>query len=128
METGRISLAEAVLGTKTDAIFVADTDGIVHFWNPGAERIFGYSRDDALRQSLDIILPERLRERHWAGYREVMASGASRYASGDVLAVPAMRKDGSHVSLKFTITPFREGRMSSMAALPRGVTPLRGTA
>jgi PAS domain S-box-containing protein len=124
METDRTSLAEAVLGTEADAIIVADTDGTIRFWNPGAERIFGYSRNDALGQSLDIIIPERLRERHWAGYRQVMASGASRYARGDVLAVPAVRKDGSHVSLEFTITPLRDahGRMSGMAAILRDVT------
>jgi len=124
METGTISLAEAVLGTEADAIIVADNDGIVRFWNPGAERIFGYSRNDALGQSLDIISPERLRERHWAGYREVMASGVSRYARGDVLAVPAVRDDGSRVSLEFTINPLRDadGRMSGMAAILRDVT------
>lgn len=124
METGKISLAEAVLGTEADAIIVADAGGIIRFWNPGAERIFGYSTNDALGQSLDIIIPEQLRERHWAGYREVMASGVSRYARGDVLAVPAVRKDGSRVSLEFTITPLRDshGRMSGMAAILRDIT------
>jgi PAS domain S-box-containing protein len=120
MEIGRNSLAEAVLGTEADAIIVADTKGIV----PGAERIFGYSRNDALSQSLDVIIPQRLRERHWAGYRQVMASGESRYARGDVLAVPAVRKDGSHVWPEFTITPLRDahGRVSGMAAILRDVT------
>ena len=119
METGTISLAEA-LGTDSDAIIVADS---VSFWNPAAERIFGYSRNDALGQSLDIIVPEPLRERHGARYRQVMASGASRYARGDVLAAPAV-KDDSHVSLEFTIASLRDahGRMSGMAAPRRDAT------
>ena len=62
-------LARALLGTSSDAIIAADKDGIVRFWNPGAERIFGYTSEDAIGQSLDIIIPERLRKRHWDGYQ-----------------------------------------------------------
>jgi PAS domain S-box-containing protein len=124
MEIGTAAVSDAILGTQADAIIAADSEGIIRFWNPGAERIFGYSRNDALGRSLDVIVPERLRERHWAGYRQVMAKGASRYSHGDVLAVPAVRKDGSHLSLEFTITPLRDehGRMSGMAAILRDVT------
>jgi PAS domain S-box-containing protein len=124
METDVSSLSNAVLATEADAIIAADSEGIIRFWNPGAERIFGYSSSDALGQSLEIIIPERLRDRHWAGYRQVMASGTSRYGHGDVLAVPGVRKDGSRVSLEFTITVLRDdhGRMSGMAAILRDVT------
>jgi PAS domain S-box-containing protein len=118
------SFCDAVLRTEADAIIAADGKGIIRFWSPGAERIFGYSRSEALGQSLDIIIPERLRERHWAGYRQVMASGTSRYGHGDVLAVPGIRKDGSRLSLEFTITALRDehGRMDGMAAILRDVT------
>jgi PAS domain S-box-containing protein len=124
METGIPSLGDAVLGSEADAIIAADNDGIIRFWNAGAERIFGYSRGDALGQSLDIIIPERLRERHWTGYRHVMATGTSRYGRGDVLAVPGLRKDGSRLSLEFTITLLRDeyGRIAGMAAILRDVT------
>jgi PAS domain S-box-containing protein len=124
METGRSSLGDAVLATEADAIIAADSEGVIRFWNAGAERIFGYSSSEALGQSLDIIIPERLRDRHWAGYRQVMASGTSRYGRGDVLAVPGMRKNGSRLSLEFTITPLRDehGRMNGMAAILRDVT------
>ena len=117
------SLCEAVLGTEADAIIAADGEGIIRFWNAGAAGIFGYSRSDALGQSLDIIIPEHLRARHWAGYRQVMASGTSRYGHSDVLAVPGVRKDGSRLSLEFTIAVLRDeqGRMSGMAAILRDV-------
>ena len=124
MGTDVPSLCEAVLGTEADAIIAADGEGIIRFWNAGAARIFGYSRGDALGQSLDIIIPEHLRARHWAGYRQVMASGTSRYGHSDVLAVPGVRKDGSRLSLEFTIAVLRngQGRMSGMAAILRDVT------
>lgn len=85
-------LAEAILSTRSDAIITTDRNGIIDFWNPGAERIFGYARDDAVGRSLDLIIPERLRQRHWDGYRRIMESGKNRYGEGDVLSVPALHK------------------------------------
>ena len=117
-------LADAVLRTNSDAIVAADKDGIIRFWNPGAERIFGHTSGDAIGQSLDIIIPEPLRARHWRGYRQVMATGESRYGHGDVLAVPGIRKDGGRISLEFTIVPLRDetGQTIGMAAVMRDVT------
>ena len=105
-------------------IVVADKDGIMYFWNPGAERIFGYASAEAVGQSLDIIIPERLRQRHWDGYSRVMRGGRSRYESGDVLAVPAMHKDGSRRSIEFTVALVRDDseRLIGIAALLRDVT------
>ena len=117
-------LARALLGTNSDAIIAADKDGVVRFWNPGAERIFGYTSEDAVGQSLDIIIPERLRKRHWDGYRQVMEGGESRYGHGDILAVPGIRKDGGGISVEFTIVPLTDeaGRLNGVAAIMRDVT------
>jgi PAS domain S-box-containing protein len=103
------TLARAVLSTSSDAIVAADKDGIIRFWNPGAERIFGHASGAAIGQSLDIIIPERLRKRHWDGYRHVINGGESRYGHGDLLSVPAIGKDGAVVSIEFTIVPLRDG-------------------
>ena len=118
------TLAAAIFSTNSDAIIAADMEGIIRFWNPGAERIFGYGSADAIGRSLDIIIPERLRKRHWDGYRRVTKSGASRYGEGDVLAVPGMRKDGAAVSIEFTIVPLRDGasNLTGFAAIVRDVT------
>ena len=107
-----------------DAIVFADAEGVIRFWNKGAERIFGFTAEEAVGQSLDIIIPEKLRARHWAGYRQVMASGRSRYGAGELLAVPGIRKDGSRLSLEFTILPFRaaDGDIAGIAAILRDVT------
>jgi len=118
------TLARALLGTSSDAIIAADKDGVVRFWNPGAERIFGYTSEDAIGQSLDIIIPERLRKRHWDGYQQVMQGGESRYGHGDILAVPSIRKDGAGISVEFTIVPLTDeaGRLNGVAAIMRDVT------
>ena len=106
-----------------DAIIFADHEGIVRLWNSGAEATFGYSADEALGQTLDLIIPENLRERHWTGYRRVMETGVSRYQS-DMLAVPAIRKGGKRISIEFIIIPLKDpdGRMLGMASIIRDVT------
>jgi PAS domain S-box-containing protein len=117
-------LAEAVLSTRSDAIVAADKQGIIRFWNPGAERIFGFSQAEAIGQSLDIIIPERLRRRHWDGYDHAMTAGRSRYGESDVLAVPAIRKDGASISVEFTVMLLRnrDDQVVGIAALLRNVT------
>ena len=119
----RALVADTVL-EFSDAIVASDRDGIIRFWNPGAERMFGYGAAEAIGQSLDIIIPERLRARHWDGYRHVMATGVSRYSAGDLLAVPAIRKDGTQLSVEFTITPVRSeaGELVGLLAVLRDVT------
>jgi PAS domain S-box-containing protein len=85
-----------------DAVIASDPKGAITLWNPGAERMFGYSEAEALGQSLDIIIPERLRGRHWEGYDKSMATGTSRYGH-DLLRVPATHKDGRAMSIAFTV-------------------------
>jgi len=117
------SLAEAILSTRSDAIIATDSDGIIRFWNPGAERVFGHSHRDAVGRSLDLIIPERLRHRHWQGFTDVVRSGQSRYGEGDLLSVPALRNDGTTLSVQFTIVLLRKaGQMVGMAAIIRDVT------
>lgn len=107
-----------------DAIIYADTQGIIRFWNSAAERVFGFPEAEALGRSLDLIVPERLRARHWAGYAATMRSGSTRYGAGEILAVPATHKDGRRISIEFTILPFRDeaGQITGIAAILRDVT------
>lgn len=109
--------------TAGDAVIVADARGVIRFWNPAAEVMFGYGRDEALGATLDLIVPEPLRERHWDGYWRTMASGETKYA-GRTLAVPAMRADGTRISIEFTVTLLRNGGggVSAIAAIVRDVT------
>lgn len=110
-----------------DAIVYADVGSMIRFWNHGAERVFGFSEAEVLGKSLDMIIPQNLRKRHWDAYAETIRTGKTRYGAGDVLAVPALRKDGARVSIEFTILPFRdrEGHMLGVAAILRDVTKRR---
>lgn len=93
----------AFVNAAADAIIAAGADGRIIFWNPAATRIFGFTETEALGQSLDLIIPERFRARHWEGYRQVMETGKTKYAV-DVLRVPATAKDSRALSIAFTVT------------------------
>jgi PAS domain S-box-containing protein len=106
-----------------DAIVVADPSGAITVWNPAAERLFGFTQGEALGNSLDVIIPERLRERHWAGYEKTMATGETRYAH-DVLRVPAVHKDGRTLSIAFTVGLLKvpQGTVTGIVAVIRDET------
>ena len=85
-----------------DALIVSDVEGRVVVWNAAAERLFGWTEAEALGQRMDMIIPERLRKRHWEGYDKSMQTGETRYAH-DVLRVPAVDKSGRSMSIAFTV-------------------------
>ncbi len=121
-ESARDRLCRAIVDAIPDAVILADREGIIRFWNAGAERLFGYPAAEAVGRSLDIIIPEPLRKRHWEGYFRVMETGATRYGA-EPLAVPGIRRDGSRVSLEFTIALLRdEAGVTGTAAVLRDVT------
>jgi PAS domain S-box-containing protein len=114
---------ESLVRLAGDAVVVADPAGRITLWNPAAERLFGFTAAEALGQSLDLIIPERFRSRHWAGYREVMRTGQTRYGT-EVLRVPALRKDGQRCSIAFTVAllPAPGGGIGGIAAIVRDET------
>lgn len=108
-------LARLIRGLA-DAVVIADADGTIAFWNEAAERLFGWSAEAAVGQSLDLIIPERQRDRHWAGYRRTMATGETSY--GDrLLEVPALHEDGRRMSIAFTVTLLRRPGQHSPCAI-----------
>ena len=109
-----------------DAIMLCDREGVIRFWNRGAEALFGVSGAEALGASLDLIIPERQRPRHWEGYRQVMATGVTRYGT-ELLAVPALHADGRRLSVEFSIVLLRDvdGRPEGVAAIMRDATARR---
>lgn len=118
-----MSLAERIIQDAPDAIIVADTSGKITLWNAGAERLFGYSAAEVLSQTLDLIIPEAQRKRHWEGYDQVMRTGVTTYGTR-VLRVPAIRKDGSRFSVAFTVGLLKndEGRVEGIFAILRDDT------
>ena len=118
------AFAQALVAGMPDAIVYSDADGRIRVWNAGATRIFGFTEAEAIGASLDIIIPERLRARHWDGYAQTMQTGETRYGDGQLLSVPALRKDGARISVEFTIVPFTgaDGKMTGIAAIMRDQT------
>lgn len=106
-----------------DAIVVSDPDGAIVVWNAAAERIFGFSASEALGQSLDLITPERQRQRHWDGYAKTMRTGITRYGT-EVLRVPALHKDGRSLSIAFTVGLLHgsDGAVTGILAIIRDET------
>ena len=121
--TDRGWIYKQIVDFAEDGILFADRDGIIKVWNSGAETIFGYTKEEAIGESLDLIVPEKLRERHWEGYHKVMATGESRYGS-ELLKVPAAHKDGKRISVEFTIILVRghQNEILGSAAIVRDVT------
>lgn len=106
-----------------DAMIAAGSDGKIILWNPAATRIFGFTAEEALGRSLDLIIPERFRARHWDGYRNVMVTGQTRYGS-DILRVPALHKDGRALSIAFTVALLHssDGKPHAITAIVRDET------
>lgn len=123
-EDARSPIRDRIVDEAQDAIIYADREGTIRLWNAGAEEILGYSANEALGKSLDLIVPERQRKPHWDGWERVMATGESKYGSRDVLAVPAIHADGTRISLEFSIAMHREpgGRIAGVSAILRDVT------
>jgi PAS domain S-box-containing protein len=85
-----------------DAVIVSDAHEKIVLWNAAATRIFGYTEEEALGNTLDLIVPERQRQRHSEGYAKSMATGTTRYGT-TLLKVPAKHKDGRSLSIAFTV-------------------------
>ena len=116
-------LCQQIVEKAQDAVIFADREGTIRLWNSGARTIFGHSPEEALGNRLDLIIPERLRERHWKGYHKVMETGDTRYGR-EVLTVPAIGKNDSRISIEFTIILLTNdaGEPLGTAALIRDVT------
>jgi PAS domain S-box-containing protein len=114
---------EQLVAVAGDAVVVSDAEGAITVWNAAAERIFGFSRDEAIGQSLDLITPERHRARHWQGYAKTVETGQTRYGA-DLLRVPALHKEGHALSIAFTVALLTsaDGKVTGVAAVIRDET------
>ncbi|GAB4302210.1 MAG: PAS domain S-box protein [Desulfuromonadia bacterium] len=102
-------MCHKLMDATPDAVMIADRQGVICYWNDAAVRIFGFSHDEAIGSSLDLIIPEPLRKRHWEGYRRVMECGVTSY--GDrLLSVPGITRQGDRISLEFSVALLKDGK------------------
>jgi PAS domain S-box-containing protein len=114
---------EQLVNAIGDAVIVSDASGAITLWNPAAQRMFGFTPEEALGKSLDLIIPERLRGRHWEGYEKTMATGQTKYGH-DLLKVPAVDKEGRAMSIAFTVALLHseQGDLTGIVAIIRDET------
>jgi PAS domain S-box-containing protein len=115
-----------VIDAAPDGVVLVNREGVVLYWNSGAERIFGFTATEMLGSSLDPIIPDRFQERHWRAFTHAVDTGESRYGPDDLLAVPARRSDGQTISIEFTVVLLAgDEDIQHVAALVRDVTERR---
>jgi PAS domain S-box-containing protein len=117
------SLCESIVDQSPTAIVVGDREGVIRLWNAGAEAMFGWSAEEALGKSMEMIIPEKHRPRHWEGYDRVMGTGVTKYGR-NLLAVPALTKDGRRISIEFNVVLLKDaaGQVQGIAATMQDVT------
>ena len=120
-------LADLVLAQTVDAVIYADAEGVIRLWNGAAEKVFGFSSQDAIGANLDLVIPERLREAHWRGFEAAMRSGTGRLA-GRATLTKGLHKSGRsvYVEMSFSMVKDAAGRVIGSVAVARDVTEKHG--
>lgn len=123
LENPTFNLFKAIVEEAPDAIIFSDPDGKIRVWNRGAEALFGYSPAEVLGESLDVIIPQRLRSAHWDGFRRAVDSGRTKYVNR-VLTTRSVHKDGSklYVDLSFALVIDENGAVTGALAVGRNCT------
>ena len=111
---------EAIVEQTPDAIIFADCDGLIRVWNRGAEAVFGFSAAEVVGRSLDVIVPERFRAAHWAGFRQAVECGRTQHG-GQVRTTRSMHKLGGtlYVDLSFGLVRNEAGSVIGSVAVGR---------
>lgn len=114
------SLLKSLMEQGSEALIYADHEGVIRVWNAGAEKIFGHTADEAMGQSLDIIVPEKLRAAHWKGFHAALESGHMKYKD-QVMTTRAVHKDGStrYVDLSFFLVQDAQGKSLGSLSVAR---------
>jgi len=122
-ENADFNLFQAIVEQAPDAIIFADREGAIRVWNRGAEAVFGYTAAEVLGNSLDVIIPERLRRAHWEGFRRAIDTGQTKFG-GRVLTTRSVHKDGSklYVDLSFGLIRDEAGAIAGALAVGRDCT------
>jgi PAS domain S-box-containing protein len=114
---------DAIVAAMADAVIFADRQGVIRVWNAAAEAVFGFSAAEALGRNLDLIIPERLRPAHWAGFDHALSSGVTRLA-GRATLTRGLHKEGRrlYVDMSFAVVRAASGEVVGAVGIARDVT------
>lgn len=117
------TMSADIIRGMSEALIFADTEGIIRNWNPGAEAVFGYASSEAVGQSLDLIIPERLRKAHWDGFNNALARGATVHGRRSMVT-RSLHKDGQtvYVDMSFAVVKNAAGEVTGSVAIARDAT------
>ncbi len=116
------ALRNAVIDAALDCIIMMDQDGQIVEFNPAAEMVFGYSRDEAVGAMLaDLIIPENLREAHHTGLAHYLKTGEHAVLNKRI-EVPATNKSGDELLVELAISPVEFGGTKFFSAYLRDIT------
>jgi len=114
--------SQSILDAALDSIIVVGDDGRVQEWNIAAERLFGYSRAQAVgKEMADLIIPRELRARHRTGMAQYRATGDGSLL-GRRIEMPALRSDGSRLEVELAITPYQVNDKTVFTAYVRDIS------
>lgn len=117
------STAFHILRSMPEAVIFSDLEGIVRVWNGGAEKIFGWSAAEAIGQSLDMIIPERMRKAHWDGFNQAVARGGVK-AGRTSMITRSLHKSEEFIYIDMSFEMVRDdaGNMLGSLAVARDAT------
>lgn len=117
------TLSDAILHSMPEALIFADLDGIIRLWNPGAETVFGFAASEAIGQSLDLIIPEKLRKAHWDGFNKAIVRGGTLPGRSSAIT-RSLHKSGeqTYVDMSFAMVKDQAGQMLGSMAVARDAT------
>lgn len=117
------SLAAQILHSIPEAVIYSDLEGIVRVWNSGAEKIFGWSAEEALGQSLDMIIPERMRKAHWDGFNQAIARGGVKPGRTSMITRSLHKtEEFIYIDMSFEMVRDAQGQMLGSLAVARDAT------
>ena len=118
-----VSVSDLILEQAAEAVVFVNQQGVIERWNAAATALFGYSKDEALGQSVDLVIPERLRAAHWRGFDAAMESGKTRLGGRPTLT-RGSHKSGQklYVEMSFAVVVDRTGSPFGAVAVARDVT------
>ncbi len=119
------ALNRAILESALDCIITIDASGRVREFNPAAERVFGFSRAEAVGKELaELLIPARMRERHRRGLAHYLETGEGPLL-GKRIEIAALRRDGSEILVELAIAPFTIDSVPFFTAYLRDITERR---